>query len=152
MVTRAADVIVHRRWGTATSFTTDGIILEPLLGRRSIVVPWAEVDFVSPTPAAEKTGDTWQFMDLGVDRRRDILRRRGLFYLDVVVPDRQALRRRFGWFPVRIRALWTAEGVPHPKNGFFQIALHVANLSADPKEVLGLIGRHTRVDLLLHEE
>jgi hypothetical protein len=152
MVTRAADVIVHRRWGTSISFAADGIIFQPLLCTRPIVLSWGEVEFISPTPAAEKTGGAWRFKELDLDRRWDLLRRRGLFYLDVVVPDRHALRKRLGWYPVKLRALWTAEGTPHPTNGFFQIELHAANLSADPLAVLDLIGRHARLDLLHHEE
>ncbi|HEY5090823.1 MAG TPA: hypothetical protein VIK30_12680, partial [Polyangia bacterium] len=120
--------------------------------RPPILVAWTEIDFVSPIPAPEEVDGAWRFKDFGLAPGWDILRDHGLFFLEVVVHDRHALRQRFRWYAIEMRPLGTAGDAFHPTKGYFSIRLRVDNLDARPTEVLELVARQVRFDLLCYDD
>jgi hypothetical protein len=141
--------IDFRRFGLHIRFSSEGIVVHPI-ARRPIQVAWSEIDFVSAIPAAEQVDGTWRFKDLGLARGWDILRDRDWFCLDVVVHDRHAIQPRFRWYPTRISPLAMADDRPHPRQGTFPLRIRSRGLDARPTDVLELIARHSRFDLLCH--
>jgi hypothetical protein len=143
-------VITHRRFGSRIAFSSAGIVLHPIF-RQPIPITWAEIDFVSAIPAAQQVEGKWGFRDFRLSHGWDILRDHGRrFVLDIVVHDRHALEGRLRWNPVGLRPLWTAEDKPDPRQGTFPIELRVRRLDAKATDLLELVARHCRFDLLCH--
>jgi len=145
-----ASPILYRQLGLRMVFSPEGITIAPI-ARRPIVVAWSEIDFVSAIPAAKLVDGAWRFEDFGLERGWDILRDHGMFCLDIVVHDRHSMRQRFRWYPVGLAALAMANDQPHPRQGAFPLRLRVACLEVPPTNLLELIARHARFDLLCHD-
>lgn len=142
-------VITHRRFWSRIAFSSEGIVLQPIF-RQPIPITWSEIDFVSAIPAAQQVEGKWRFRDFGLSRGWDILRDHGRFVLDIVVHDRHALKQRLRGYPVGLRPLWTADDKPDPRQGTFPIELRVGRLDAEATDLLELVARHGRFDLLCH--
>jgi hypothetical protein len=142
-------VITYRRLGLRLVFSSEGIAMHPLF-RQPIRVAWSEIDFVSAIPAAEQVDGAWRFRDFGLAPGWDILRDHGRFVLDIVVHDRHPLKQRLRWHTARLAPLATANDTPHARQGTFALSLRVRGLDAKPTDLLELVARHARFDLLCH--
>jgi hypothetical protein len=141
--------IAHRALGLHLLFSSEGIAIHPI-ARRPIQVTWPEIDFVSPTPAPEQVDGLWHFPHLLPERGWNMLRDQEWFCLDVVVGDRQAVKRRSRWYALGMKPVWMADDRPHPAQGTFPLDIRVRRLDASPTDLLALIARHSRFDLLCH--
>lgn len=116
---------------------------------------WEDVDFVSPTPAWEQGPDGWRPKEnMFASGAPSLLETYRMMSLAVVVRDRhKAARVDRGWTGLylsrELRPLWDAEDRPDPSRGYFEIVVRLPSLSSPPADLITLIARHTKLDLLL---
>jgi len=147
--------IVHRFVGWSVTFDDEGLSLRPWLGS-SVLITWDEVKFVCPVPTLERGPDGWREKKNTLLRAdfRSTLESHGLLVLYVVVKDqRPVIERASGWtrFWLRshLRPMLDSENRFQPDESLLSLELHVARLGVPWGQLLDLVSRHARFDLVV---
>src|SRR5262245_46975796 len=143
-------------------FDREGIHLRPWFLRRSLLLPWSNVEFVHVIPGIRPAQDGWKTYD-GQPLTADTLRAGQRFYvIQPAVRDRHALLQGYG--PIArgflkvhllLKPLWTADDKPDPKRGCIKLWLSARHLRKSPEALLGALGliqALSRFDLLVTED
>jgi hypothetical protein len=151
-------VTLHIKGGLAT-FGVAGIELKPWFTRSRVLIPWANVMFVSPIPAVRRNGSewhTWQGENITPDVLRSSLR---FFCLQVALNARADLWASAGFLTfvwlvtsVWIKPLYGADDKPHPTNGVITLDLRqrwLRNNGGSLLSALDIIERFSKFDLIV---
>ena len=169
-------VTLHIEGGCAT-FGADGIELTPWFTRHRLRIPWANVMFVSPSPAVRRDGGEWFVSPVPPVRRHGLdtfpsrgehitpaaLRNTLRFYcFEVALNARADLLASAGFFTrmwllltVWLKPLYVAEDEPHPSNGCIKLYLRKRWLRKNGSSLLSaldIIERFSKFDLLIHTD
>jgi hypothetical protein len=140
----------------------DGLRLVHWLFRRGVLIPWQQIDYVSPVSGLRAAGGGWNTFR-GAAVSADALRARLRFYcIYVVLKDRGRIRASCSmplrlWLQLRflLRPLYDDRGKPDPQQGCLRVWLMRRPLRKSPErllELLGWIQRRSRFDIVVVDD
>ena len=150
--------IVHRGLPLSVGFDEQGVTLRPLLAK-PVFIAWPEMDFVCLTPTMERHPEGWRektysFLPKGF---RSTLQTSGHLYVDLVVKDRRPLLARTEgawtrwWLASRLRPMADAMDSLKVDQSLVGLDVYKHRLNAPLDELLDLLARHCRFDLVVHD-
>ncbi len=151
-------VIVHHGLPLRADFDVRGVTLRPLLAK-AVFIAWPEVEFVCLTPAMERQPEGWRektytFLPMGF---RSTLETSGHLYVELVVKDRRPLLARTEgawtrwWLAGHLRPMADATDAPKEDQSLVGLDVYRHRLDAPLDELLDLLARHCRFDLVVHD-
>ncbi|NPC73749.1 hypothetical protein HPP05_28735 [Corallococcus exiguus] len=151
-------VIVHRGLPLRVDFDARGVTFWPLLAK-PVFIAWPEMDFVCLTPAMERQPEGWRektytFLPKGF---RSTLETSGHLYVELVVKDRRPLLARTEgawtrrWLASRLRPMGDAMDALKVDQSLVGLDVYRHRLNAPLDELLDLLARQCRFDLVVHD-
>jgi hypothetical protein len=147
--------IVHRFVGWFVTFDDEGLSLRPRLGS-SVLITWDDVKFVCPVPTVERCPEGWR------EKKNTLLRgdfcstlqTHGLLVLYVVVKDRRPIIGRTSgwtrfWLRSRLRPMQDRDDRFMADESLVDLELDVTRLGVPWGQLLDLVSRHARFDLVV---
>lgn len=150
--------IVHRGVPLRIAFDARGVTLRPLLAQ-AVFITWPEVEFVCLTPAMERQPEGWREKTYSVRPKglRSTLETSGHLRVELVVKDRRPLVARTEgtwtrrWLSSHLRPMTDARDSPKVDQSLMGLDVYRHRLDAPLDELLDLLARHCRFDLVIHD-
>lgn len=151
--------VVLRIKGGSAELGDVGISLKPRFARRSVLIPWENVMFVSPVPSVRYNDQGWSTYR-GEHLAPETLQRSVEFYsLEVALNDRHAplagtgaLTRMWLRAGVWLKPLYVDDDAPHPLNGCLRLYFPKRWVRKNGRaliDALEVIRQRSRFDLLI---
>ncbi|WP_375760807.1 hypothetical protein [Corallococcus exercitus] len=150
--------LTHWSLPLRVSFDEQGVTLRPLLAK-PVFIAWPEVEFVCLTPTMERLPEGWRektytFLPKGF---RSTLQTSGHLSVELVVKDRRPLLARTRgawtrlWLTGRLRPMLDAMDAWKVDQSLVSLDVYRHRLNAPLDELLDLLARHCRFDLVVHD-
>ncbi len=143
-------IFEHKYEAGKVVYTETGITFYPVLSRHSLMIPWSNVDFVSPTPAVKLHNKEWSTFDGRSLKGLDY------FNISIVLKNRRLVSLNTNlieklWFYVNfpvIKVTYGADDKQKVYEGFMKYKMKLPTLNRPLEELLNFFAIYSRYDLL----
>ncbi|RKG91307.1 hypothetical protein [Corallococcus terminator] len=153
------ETLTHRSLPLDVDFDEEGVVLRPWF-LQPIPIAWKELEFICLTPTMERYPDGWREKTYAVSYLpkgfRSTFATAGHLWVELVVRDRRPLLARTegrwtrAWLTTRLHPMLDASDQRKPDQSLLGLDFYKHRLNAPLDDLLDLMARHCRFDLVVH--
>ena len=137
-------------------YTEEGITISPRYSKYNQLIPWSNIDFISPIPGVGFEDERWRTYDGKDLMALDALEQQGYFIIQVGFKNRHLPHMRMSlWqsilfhmhFP-DMRLLYEADDTPSPTKGYIQYTIKKGTLNCPLADLLALFKQYSRYSII----